>query len=222
MYFKYLKTVIKHKVYVFLCCCKCNIVWRGLIHDNSKLSPQEFPAYARYFSGKKRTKKVTEDFDRAWKHHKENNPHHPEYWERIYGACEDMPIKYIKEMICDWVGAEKAYNKDGWTINTLKQWWKKNKSNTKLGAYDWHAVNYVINNSLSEEDLFNSINIDIERYINYAHKNPLNMLQIDDKFDEQYNRKYNNQYSYGLKQDAENIYNDWVQVGEYLKQVMGK
>ena len=63
-------------------------------HDESKYSEEEFEAYAQHFYGDKNN---DFEFDQAWKHHWQNNEHHPEYW-----LGEDMPLIYILEMLCDW------------------------------------------------------------------------------------------------------------------------
>ena len=63
-------------------------------HDESKFSEEEFEAYAEHFYG---SKDNDFEFEQAWKHHWQNNEHHPEYW-----LGSDMPHIYILEMICDW------------------------------------------------------------------------------------------------------------------------
>lgn len=63
-------------------------------HDASKFSEEEFEPYAQKWFG---DKKKTPEYEEAWKHHWQNNEHHPEYW-----LGEDMPYIYILEMICDW------------------------------------------------------------------------------------------------------------------------
>lgn len=74
------------------------------MHDKSKYSPDEFSQYADHWFGRiengKRVKKDehSPEYDSAWKHHYENNPHHEEYW----GKDKDMPYSCILEMICDW------------------------------------------------------------------------------------------------------------------------
>lgn len=63
-------------------------------HDESKFSEEEFEPYAQRWYG---DKKKTLEYEEAWKHHWQNNEHHPEYW-----LGEDMPLIYILEMLCDW------------------------------------------------------------------------------------------------------------------------
>lgn len=66
-------------------------------HDLSKYGEEEFLPYAEHFYGKMKGVKDDPAFEKAWKHHYENNSHHPEHWKG-----EEMPFEYIIEMICDW------------------------------------------------------------------------------------------------------------------------
>ena len=49
MYLRYFRSVLRHKWFVFLECCKLGIPWLGVIHDLSKFLPSEFIPYARWF-----------------------------------------------------------------------------------------------------------------------------------------------------------------------------
>jgi hypothetical protein len=165
-YFKYLKYILKHKWFVFVECCKRGHPILGLFHDISKLLPSEFFPYLEYFYGGPHPKlsetfgdkrnellihnvkfqeEVDIDFDLAWLYHQHKNPHHWQYWilREDYGKevkVLEMPIKYIDEMISDWIGAGKAiYGKD----NTLK-WYKKNKDHIILHPTTRKWVEYKI------------------------------------------------------------------------------
>ena len=127
-YLEYLKYIIKHKWFVLIECINYGIVWRGVIHDLSKLLPDEFIPYAKHFYGTDDEKKSVEDkFDKAWLLHQKRNKHHWQHWilreddggtKIIY-----MPTKYYTEMVCDWVGAGRAIHgkKD------IKEWYDSNK-----------------------------------------------------------------------------------------------
>jgi hypothetical protein len=92
--------VIEHKWYVLIECWKMGLYWQGIIHDLWKFSPAEFGPYARYFYDGKKNK---EEFDRAWKHHYTNNPHHWDHWVTPFGKIPvPMPVECVKEMIADW------------------------------------------------------------------------------------------------------------------------
>ncbi len=51
-------------------------------------------------------------------HHKGCNPHHYEHWTDNYDkgtTCIRMPYKYAVELICDWIGAGRAYQGKNFT-----------------------------------------------------------------------------------------------------------
>jgi hypothetical protein len=73
-----LKTVLKHKWYVFTAGRRLRVpFWRLVKHDLSKFSRAEFRAYAEWFYG---TKGNHDSFQRAWLHHIHANDHHWEAW----------------------------------------------------------------------------------------------------------------------------------------------
>lgn len=50
-YIAHFRTIAKHKLLVMKFCFKCGLIWRGLMHDNSKFGPTEFWASAKYWQG---------------------------------------------------------------------------------------------------------------------------------------------------------------------------
>lgn len=156
-YLKYINYVMKHKYYVFIECCKLGIPLRGFLHDISKFRYSEFKVYADYFYGKKKPMRIVgfpsmlishyknvytqedlqRDFDIAWLNHQHRNKHHWQYWVLNYDngstTCIDMPVRYIKEMVADWVGAGKAINgKNAGGYKEAIKWYKENKNNMRL------------------------------------------------------------------------------------------
>ena len=119
---EHFKTICKHKWYVFQECKGCGITWQGVIHDLSKFSHVEFSSSAKHFQGDRspiEAEKEDLGYSLAWLHHKGCNPHHWEYWIDFADdgsiIANRMPYKYVVEMVCDWVGAGKAYNQCNWT-----------------------------------------------------------------------------------------------------------
>ena len=117
---KHFKTVWKHKIVVYQECKACGITWQGIIHDLSKFSPIEFSASAKHFQGNNCPMEAEDsDYSLAWLHHKGTNKHHWEWWidfdkdGRV--VANKIPSRYVVEMICDWIGAGKVYNKEKWT-----------------------------------------------------------------------------------------------------------
>lgn len=91
------------------------------IHDLSKFSANESYGYA-FHNFKSQDPDVL--FDKAWLHHKNHNPHHPEYWlnpnkEGVLMPI-DMPTIFVLEMVADWIGAGMVYG------NSLDKWLPEN------------------------------------------------------------------------------------------------
>jgi len=120
---EHFKTVCRHKVEVYKQCKKCGILWQGITHDLSKFSYAEFASSAKFFQGDKspiEAEKAAVEYSTAWLHHKGHNPHHWEYWtdfSKKDGSviANRIPYRYVVEMVCDWIGAGKVYNKGNWT-----------------------------------------------------------------------------------------------------------
>lgn len=116
-YIAHFHTIAKHKWYVMKYCFKCGLIWRGLMHDNSKFGLTEFWTSAKHFQGTSSpidAEKEEKGYSLAWQHHKGHNPHHWEYWIDNIGTKTNnglkIPIEYVIEMICDWLGAGIVYS----------------------------------------------------------------------------------------------------------------
>lgn len=136
--FGHLRVVNKHRFKVFCLCCKAGIPIRGLLHDLSKYSKEEFFETARYFGEGKfspiRTCKQTKGYSNAWIHHKNHNKHHYEYWYD-YNApveCPVMPLKYFKELVCDSIAAGLTYQGKNWTKDYQLSYWNRTKKQAKI------------------------------------------------------------------------------------------
>ena len=125
--FKHFALVARHRHKVFVHCCKCGIIWRGLVHDLSKFSPVEFFESAKYYQGTyspivacRREKGVS----LAWLHHKGRNRHHIEYW--LDPDCEEhpmMPYEFAVECVCDKLAATKTYRGKSYRpADALEHW----------------------------------------------------------------------------------------------------
>jgi len=113
---KYAWLTCKHKLFVFLAGRKLRVgIWQLLVHDLSKFGRHELFQYGRQFFG---AKDRPTEFAAAWLHHQNTNPHHWEYWIPRTGHDRggfpggqplEMPEKYAREMVADWLGATRAY-----------------------------------------------------------------------------------------------------------------
>ena len=130
----HLKTILIHKWWVFRYCCLFGIPWRGLVHDLSKFSPTEFFESVKYYSGTRSpidASKEANGYSRAWLHHKGRNKHHYEYWQDNFdngGMPLVMPYKESLEMLCDYLGAARAYMGKSFTYLKELDWWDTKKA----------------------------------------------------------------------------------------------
>ena len=133
-------TVTKHRWLVRKYCFRLGLYWQGLVHDLSKYSSEEFWQGARYYQGTA-SPNFTErrqnglGYSRAWLHHKGRNKHHFDYWQDYclqedgslqYQACR-MPMKYLAEMFCDRLAANKNYHGKNYTDDEPYAFFMKTK-----------------------------------------------------------------------------------------------
>lgn len=133
-FFKHFKKVCTHKYWVFRYCVKAGIPLQGLLHDMSKFSPVEFFESVKYYQGTSSpidVAKKENGYSKAWMHHKGRNKHHYEYWQDYFdqgGIALEMPLTYKKEMICDYIGAGRAYHGKAFTVEKEYEWWQNKKA----------------------------------------------------------------------------------------------
>lgn len=98
-------------------------------HDESKYYFKELMPYAFYFFGEKAGLKDDgtwkSKFDEAFLHHVRENPHHWEHWV-VWGRDPVfMPEIFVREMLADWLGANKTYQgiwrSDDWIAGAMKR-----------------------------------------------------------------------------------------------------
>ena len=127
--FLHIALVIRHKNAVLKNCAKCGILWRGLVHDLSKFSPEEFFESVCFYQGNRSPIGVCRretGMSRAWLHHKGRNKHHIEYW--YDPDCKELPLmpyEYAVECVCDKIAATKIYAKDSYTPDMPLLHWEK-------------------------------------------------------------------------------------------------
>ena len=136
-HFLYLKYVLRHKWYVLRAGLTLGVpLWTLIIHDWQKFTPREWSPYVWSFYGPwsydERPDELKGAFNYAWLHHIHQGPHHWQYWilREDSGSTHvlQMPDKYQREMLADWIGASFAITgKD----NTA-QWYKDSMSKGKI------------------------------------------------------------------------------------------
>ncbi len=131
-FFGHLNAVNKHRFYVFKYSIKAGIPFRGLMHDLSKYSIEEFFEGVKYYNGNFSpisTCKKLNGYSKAWLHHTGRNKHHFEYWYDFNSPVKTpvMPYKYVVELICDNIAASKVYLKDKWENDSVFNYFSKRK-----------------------------------------------------------------------------------------------
>ena len=135
---KHFFIITHHKIEVFKTCIHAGLFWQGIIHDLSKYSLSEFIEYAQYYNGEISPvdkAKQEKGYCLSWLHHRGRNPHHYEYWIDNLdngGLPLIMPYKYAMEMVCDYIGAGKAYEKGKWTIQSPLNFWLNKKKTARI------------------------------------------------------------------------------------------
>ena len=168
-YWEYFKYVMEHKKNVFIECWKEGLYFHAFTHDLSKFLPKEFKAYAVQFYGDKWCHKCVnynkcsniaftiperyepknnckefkyKGFDKAWEHHYKHNKHHWNYW-----IGQDMPYKYIRQMICDWKAMSRKFG------GTVQEFYLKNYNKMNLCWSTRLTIEHILN--LNDSDYHN-------------------------------------------------------------------
>lgn len=144
------KKICIHKYWVAYYCFKCGLYWQGITHDLSKFSFVEFWESVKFYKGTSSpipVAKQEQGYSTAWQHHKGRNPHHYEYWTDNYDkgtTTIKMPLKYAIELICDYLGAARAYESANNTNLYDKEfkWWINKVSTTDIAMND-HTKKFV-------------------------------------------------------------------------------
>lgn len=174
-FFKHFHLVNKHRWFVFILSLKAGIPFRGLLHDLSKYSYDEFWISCKYYDGKRSPLKVARDelgYSTAWCHHKGRNKHHFEYWEDICGNERIgifIPYKYIVESICDKIAAGMAYKGKSWNQSEPLEYWNKIDRRNAVVKHPG-SVEFIdiILKKVNDEGLDSALN---SKYLKRVYKN---------------------------------------------------
>ena len=162
-FFGHLKTVLKHKWYVFKLCVKAGIPYRGLVHDLSKFSPTEFFESVKYYNGKRSPItfcKQDKGYSEAWLHHKGRNKHHYQYWfdEKANPKAPVMPYKYAVEMLCDTFAAGMTYQGKNWTNEYQLNYWKEKERPGEMLNSKMHKFLEIVYTEVAKDGIDKVIN----------------------------------------------------------------
>lgn len=150
-FFKHLKTVARHRREVRRNCFKVGLIRRGLLHDLSKYSPQEFIPGAKYYQGTRSPQARERElfgYSAAWLHHKGKNKHHFEYWTDVGADGEvvavDMPPVYFAEMVCDRIAASKVYKGKDYDDGCPLEYFMRRKDNCNMNENTAKRLEYYL------------------------------------------------------------------------------
>lgn len=142
---KHFITITKHRHKVIRYCFKVGIGFQGLFHDLSKYSFIEFWNGAKYYTGTcspNALERKEKGYSLAWMHHKGRNKHHYEYWTDIVGnayAPVLIPIRFLKESLCDRIAASKIYLKKSYSSSSALSYFEKRED-----AYQMHPTTATV------------------------------------------------------------------------------
>ena len=153
--FFHLKKIIVHRKWVRHYCFRTGLFWQGLTHDLSKFSPAEFIESARHYQGSISpidACKEKNGVSVAWLHHRGRNRHHWEYWvddlqKGMRPIC--MPYRYAVEMLCDFLGAGRAYMGKEFSYEKEYEWWMKKRDTVVMHPAIWLFIQLCMSNILS-------------------------------------------------------------------------
>ena len=111
--------MLEHKKNVFKTCWSKGLYLQAFTHDLSKFSPIEFVNYAKEFH----KDEAETNFHKAWQHHIKKNKHHWQHWLDGDGQPQDIPDKYLKEMVADWEAMAIKFgdSAQGWYLLHYKE-----------------------------------------------------------------------------------------------------
>lgn len=136
--FGHLHTIHTHRKWVFYYCHLAGITWRGITHDLSKYSPIEFWESVKFWNGTSspiNEAKARYGYSRAWQHHKGRNSHHYEYWADKFDdgtVMLMMPCNDFIELVCDYLGAARAYMGKNFSYSAEYKWWLKKREHCAM------------------------------------------------------------------------------------------
>ena len=143
---KHFKKICIHKYWVGYYCFKCGLYYQGITHDLSKFSPTEFIESIKYYQGDRSPLEACKEqkgYSDAWLHHKGRNKHHYQYWTDDFDdyysdkgiTLIEMPFKYALEMLCDYLGAARAYLGKDFSYKKEWKWWLNKRTNCAMNPH---------------------------------------------------------------------------------------
>ena len=139
---------LKHKAWVFrfMFGFAVRLLWRAVVHDNSKLGPIERAIFASVSPSLKNSTYGGAEYRAnlsrlgpALEAHYRSNSHHPEHYAQ---GLRGMDLLDVVELVCDWRAAVKRH-RDGNIHRSLELNRQRFKISDQLGC--------VLHNSVKEK-----------------------------------------------------------------------
>lgn len=170
IYLKGVKSLLKHKFYIGAAAFGCTSILEFLritiTHDMIKLRPKILAPYCKYLYSNNK-EKYKQDYIEARKFHHKTSKHHYEYWDG-----EDMPNKYLKEMLIDWmaVSIELDSNIMNWYISMYNEINVSKNTRVKIDYYIGLTDEKQKEKQYTWKDICEAYDIDLFdiRYSNYS------------------------------------------------------
>lgn len=160
--FEYVKLTLRHKYHVFRYGLKLKVpIVSLLVHDYTKLYPGYAKSYGRQFFGDQHD---PEGFAYTWNHHQKRHRHHWEYWIMLTGHNRggfpdghvlDMPEKYIREMVADWLAASRTYNHTDVESLESWDWFQNNFDKIRISYRTRERIMDILNEYFEEKNAIN-------------------------------------------------------------------
>lgn len=167
IFLKHLKRILTHKFWVMYYCFQLGLYRQGIMHDLSKFSYTEFSRSLKYWSesiSPLAHEMKLNSYSETFLHHRGRNPHHYEYWVHSLdegGIPAKMPRKYVLELVCDYLAANKVYN--GGSLQGEYNWWIKYISSPRaIHPETKEFITQCFKNLASGKDMKNLLSIKYE------------------------------------------------------------
>lgn len=143
-YWRHILKLLRHKWHVGAALWSHGLYWRAIKHDWTKWVPPEWRAYVDRTEGDRVGRPVRGPFyDRTLLHHYRSNSHHWQHWVLIEndGTVRplEMPYDDAVEMVCDWIGAGRSYER-----TNVTKWWRANRARIMLHTNTRRLVERLI------------------------------------------------------------------------------
>lgn len=153
-YYKYIEQHRKYMVQAYIEMLACPVILelgdevlnklkhRVLTHDLSKYENEEFGAYRKHYYpiNKQEKEDNLENFERAWQHHWNNNPHHWQYRRNNTEFSKEniTDVVNVLENVCDWLAIGYDFN------DRPYQYYEKVQETIELCPAEREFLEYII------------------------------------------------------------------------------